>query len=203
MVRVMAFIDGFNMYHSLQENACNGLKWVNYHALADAFVAKSREQLVNTFYFTAIVPWDTQKAARHKLFMRAQELHRVEVVIGRFKEVTRKCRRCGQRYKTFEEKETDINIAVTMLLEAANDTFDKALLFSGDSDMIAGVKALKRLAPHKHIQAVIPIGRSSIDLATTCHSSAKIKRHHLERNQLPPDITLDDGSILRKPKEWI
>ena len=89
-----------------------------------------------------------------------------------------------------------------MLLEAANDTFDKALLFSGDSDMIAGVKALKRLAPHKQVQAVIPIGRSSIDLANTCHFSAKIKRRHLERNQLPNKIILKDGSMLSKPQKW-
>ena len=142
MIRVTAFIDGFNFYHALQENASHSLKWINYHSLANAFVAKSRERLITVFYFTAIVPWDTHKAARHKLFIRAQEFCGVETVIGKFKEVTRRCRKCRQQYMTFEEKETDVNIAVTMLLEAAKDTFDKALLFSGDSDMIAGIRAV-------------------------------------------------------------
>jgi uncharacterized LabA/DUF88 family protein len=110
--------------------------------------------------------------------------------------------RLRKNYKTFEEKETDVNIAVTMLLEAANDTFDKAILFCGDSDLIAGVEALKKFAPHKQIQVVVPFGRSSIDLVNTCHSSAKIKRKHLENNQLPTEILLPDGKKLIKPLEW-
>ena len=202
MTRITAFIDGFNFYHAMIENGCDRLKWIDYYSLADAFVAKSREQLTKVFYFTAIVPWDTQKAARHRLFIRALEFYDIEVVIGKFKEVTRRCRICGKQYKTFEEKETDVSIGVTMLTEAFNDTFDKAFLFSGDSDMIAGVKALKNVAPHKQIHAIIPIGRSSFDLANTCHFSSKIKRHHLERNQLPENIALKDGSVLSKPKEW-
>jgi uncharacterized LabA/DUF88 family protein len=200
--RVIAFIDGFNFYHALLENGCRTLKWLNYRALAEAFVAPSRERLVKVFYFTAVVPWDSKKAARHRLFIQAQEINGVEIRMGKFKEVTRKCRQCGNAYKTFEEKETDVNLAVTMLLEAANDTFDKAILFSGDSDMIAGVKALKSLAPHKHVQVVVPFGRSSIDLVNSCHSSAKIKRKHLENNQLPSIITLSGGKTLTKPPEW-
>lgn len=92
--------------------------------------------------------------------------------------------------------------AVTMLLEAARESFDKAFLFSGDSDMIAGVKALKNLAPHIHVKAIIPFGRSSIDLANNCHSQAKIKRSHLEKNQLPREIPLGGGKTLTKPQEW-
>jgi len=202
MDRVIAFIDGFNVYHSLLNSGCQNLKWLNYRGLAEAFIAPSRERLVKVFYFTAIVPWDSKKAARHRLFIRAQSIYGVETVIGKFKEVTRKCRECGRGYKTFEEKETDVNIAVTMLLEAVNDTFDKALLFCGDSDLIAGVKALKLLAPHKHVKVVVPFGRSSIDLVNTCHSSAKIKRKHMENNQFPLEILLPDGKKLIKPVEW-
>jgi uncharacterized LabA/DUF88 family protein len=202
MLKVSAFIDGFNMYHALQEQGCRTLKWLNYHALAEAFISKSRERIEKVFYFTAIVPWDSQKGARHKLFIRALECYGVEVVFGKFKEVTRKCRECGKSYKTFEEKETDVNIAVTMLSEAINDRFDKALLLSGDSDMIAGVKMLKSLAPHKHVQAIIPFGRSALDLVNNCHSAAKIKRHHLVNNQLPDPVQLLNGVVLRRPAEW-
>jgi uncharacterized LabA/DUF88 family protein len=191
------------MYHALLEHGCQSLKWLNYYALAEAFVSKSRERLVKVFYFSAIVPWDSQKASRHKIFIRAQESYGVEVVLGKFKEVTRKCRECGKSYKTFEEKETDVNIAVTMLCEAANDAFDKALLFSGDSDMIAGVKMVKRLVPHKHVQVIVPYGRSALDLVNNCHSSAKVKRHHLVNNQLPETIQLGSGFALDKPAEWV
>jgi len=202
MDRVIAFIDGFNVYHSLLNSGCHDMKWLNYRGLAEAFIAPSRERLVKVFYFTAIVPWDSKKAARHRLFIQAQSIYGVETIIGKFKDVTRKCRECRKEYKTFEEKETDVNIAVTMLLEAVNDTFDKAILFCGDSDLIAGVKALKSLAPHKHVKVVVPFGRSSIDLVNTCHSAAKIKRKHLANNQFPPEILLPDGKKLIKPVEW-
>lgn len=204
MDRVAAFIDGFNLYHSLEEAGCKHLKWLNYWDLADAFVAKSREKLVKVFYFSAIVPWDQGKAARHKVYIQALEFYGVEIVLGKFKEVTRKCRGCGYQYKTYEEKETDVNIAVTLLSEAVKDTYDKALLFSGDSDMIAGVKSLKNLCPHKKITAVIPYKRSSIDLANNCHFSAKIKKRHLERNQFPPQIELKPGSgiFIQRPATW-
>lgn len=205
MERVAAFIDGFNVYHSLNEHGCTQFKWLDYWNLADAFVLQSREQLVNVFYFTALTLWNPAKLQRQRTYIQALETRGVTVVYGKFKTVTRKCRAaCRQSYPTFEEKETDINIAVRMLLEAARDSFDKALLFSGDSDMIAGVKALKELAPHKHIKVVIPYNRSSIDLASKCDSAAKIKRKHLANNQLPDAIELGSGTgvFLRKPAEW-
>lgn len=205
MERVAAFIDGFNFYHSLEEAGCQHLKWLNYWNLADAFVANSREKLVKVFYFSAIVPWDQAKAARHKVYIQALEFYGVEIVLGKFKEVTKKCRAiCHQKYNTYEEKETDVNIAVTLLSEAVNDTYDRALLFSGDSDMIAGVRALKKLCPHKKITAVIPYMRSSVDLINNCHSSAKIKKKHLENNQFPPRIELKPGSgaFITRPAAW-
>ena len=146
MEKVIAFIDGFNLYHSLRENGCNHLKWLNYCSLADAFVLKSKETLVKVIYFSALVSWDPNKEARHKLYIRALETQGVEVVLGKFKRVTKTCRAdCKKQYQTFEEKETDINIAVRMMLEASKNTVDKILLFSGDSDMIAGGKSNERI----------------------------------------------------------
>ena len=90
-----------------------------------------------------------------------------------------------------------------MLLETFKDTFDKALLFSGDSDMIAGVRGVKSIAPHKHIKLIIPHGRSSIDLENNCDSSARVKKSHLIRNQFPNPIVTPSGAILQKPETWI
>ena len=127
----------------------------------------------------------------------------VKTVLGKFKRVTKKCRAdCKKEYFTFEEKETDINIAVTMLLESSKRNIDKVLLFSGDSDMIAGVKALKEFAPSVHIHAIIPYKRTSIDLAQICHSYSRIKLKHLEHNQLPEKIDLGNGKILYRPEKW-
>ena len=203
MNKVIAFIDGFNLYHSLVAAGLHDLKWINYWNLADAFVKKQKEQLIKVFYFSALANWDKEKADRHRNYIRALESANVEVILGKFKRVTKTCRAdCRKEYKTFEEKETDINIAVTMLLEAANNTFDKALLFSADSDMIAGIRALKKMAPDKDIQVVIPYGRNSEDLEQCCHYVSRVNLRHLKRNQFPPIITLKNGSTIEKPASW-
>ena len=156
------------------------------------------------YYFTALATWDMDKVARYKVLINALQTAGVDVIYGKFKKVTRKCRAtCRQSYQTFEEKETDINIAVTMLLETFKDTFDKALLFSGDSDMIAGVRGIKNIEPHKHIKVIIPYGRSSIDLVNHCDSSARIKRAHLVRNQFQNPIIAPNGALLQKPETWV
>jgi hypothetical protein len=54
MDKVIAFIDGFNMYHSIVEAKCSRLKWLNYWSFAEAFVARSKERLVKVYYFSVI-----------------------------------------------------------------------------------------------------------------------------------------------------
>lgn len=205
MERVIAFIDGFNMYHSLIEARLNNRKWLDYAALAKAFTRVSDQDLTEVYYFSALVPWDQAKAARHKVYIKALQFSGVNVVLGKYKRVTRNCRgSCREKYATFEEKETDVNIAVFMLKLAMLDSYDAALLFSGDSDLVPAVKAVKAVAPHKHIKVVVPFDRSAVDLKNICDSSAKIKRHHLDRHQFPDPIVVNaaKGVTIPRPVEW-
>jgi uncharacterized LabA/DUF88 family protein len=202
--RVISFIDGFNMYHSLLDAGLNGCKWLNYFDLSKAFCKKSQE-LVGVYYFSALAPWDTDKSDRHKIYIRALRFAGIEVVLGKFKTVTRNCRSCRQQFKTFEEKETDVNIAVHMVKLAMLDSFDTALLFSGDSDMLPAIKTVKSVSPHKNIHVVVPYGRSAVDLKNHCDESSKIKLHHLQRNQFPDPIVVDAGKgiTISKPSGWV
>ncbi len=205
MERVIAFIDGFNNYHSLIEAKLNNRKWLNYRSLPEAFTTRSTQNLVGVYYFSALVPWDQSKSDRHKLYIKALEFSGVNIVLGKFKKVTRKCQgTCKEIYHTFEEKETDVNIAVAMLKMAMSDRYDTALLFSGDSDLLPAVKTVKSIAPHKHVRVVIPFARSAEDLKKACDSSAKIKRHHLDNHQFPNPLVIDSekGIALTRPKEW-
>ena len=202
MDKVIAFVDGFNVYHSISGKH-DEYKWLDYNALANAFVAKSKERLSKVYYFSAFAVWSPDKVARHKSYIKALEHAGVEVVLGKFKRVTKSCRGlCKQQYRTFEEKETDVNIALYMLELAVKEKFDKALVFSGDSDLIPAVKAVRRIAPQKQIQVVIPYGRSSQDLKNACDTSAKIKLKHLQRSQFPDEIDDGRGCVLKRPASW-
>jgi len=203
--RVTAFIDGFNIYHSLVEAHLFNRKWLDYFSLARAFVKTSTQLVTDIYYFSAIVPWDQHKAARHRTYISALRSVGVNVALGKFKTVTRRCQgTCKEWYKTYEEKETDVNIALTLLRLAMEDAYDVALLFSGDSDLVPAINAVKRAAPHKHLKVVIPFGRSAVDLKNACDSSAQIKRAHIDAHQLPNPVLLGPGNekSIHRPAEW-
>jgi uncharacterized LabA/DUF88 family protein len=73
-----------------------------------------------------------------------------------FRNWQRSCRFCGYRWIGYEEKETDVSIAVTLVEDAVQDSYDTAFLISGDSDLRPAVAAVKRLRPEKRIVAVFP-----------------------------------------------
>ncbi len=198
MERVVAFIDGFNIYHSIADKKLNNLKWLNYRTLAQAFIKRSSQQLKEVYYFTALANWNSNKVNRHKIYIEALKTQDVKVILGKFKRVTKKCRKCYNLYKTFEEKETDVNIAIYLLSFAFQDKFDLALLFSGDSDLVPAIKKIKEWCPDKKIKVIIPYGRSAEYLKKVCDEYAHIKRKHLEKCQLPENIS----NNIKRPSEW-
>jgi len=205
-LRVVAFIDGFNLYHSLENNGLTRFKWLNYRALAEKFIAPSVEDLTEVFYFTALAKWDTAKMDRHKLYMRALRWARVTPVLGNFKTVERKCRaRCKLTYSTFEEKESDVNVAIHLVKMGLQDEYDKALLFSADSDLIPAINMVQQTMPHKTIKVVFPFGRVSEHIRTVClGDTARVKVKHLETSLLPDPLVLDaeKGIQLDCPPTW-
>jgi hypothetical protein len=71
MNRVSFFIDGFNLYHSLDSNpAYHCYKWLNLEKFSRCFISK-REQVADIFYFTAYVTWNQSKLTKHKNYVAA------------------------------------------------------------------------------------------------------------------------------------
>lgn len=59
MNRVAVFVDGFNLYHALNENpAYHKYKWLNLEKFSRCFLTQN-DTLVEIFYFTSYVTWDT------------------------------------------------------------------------------------------------------------------------------------------------
>jgi uncharacterized LabA/DUF88 family protein len=56
----------------------------------------------------------------------------------------------------YEEKETDVNIAISMIKDAAQDVYDTAILVSGDTDLRPVVATVKQLRPNKRIVVAVP-----------------------------------------------
>jgi uncharacterized LabA/DUF88 family protein len=201
MTKVIFFIDGFNLYHSLANKRFNKYKWLDLRGLAKKFITK-KENIEEIYYFTALTTWSQNKMNRHKLYIKALELQGINIVYGEFRKVDKKCPICYHTYSTFEEKRTDVNIAIYLFRLAIQDKFDKAYILSADSDLIPSIEAIKKLFPHKQIGIIIPIYRPAELLKQTCDFHMKIKEKHLKNSMLPDIIPLNDGKKLIRPKTW-
>lgn len=208
MARITFFIDGFNLYHALDylesgpdHTRYRKYKWLNLYKLAGLFVGRL-DSLEQVLLFTALATWDPSKVQRHKLFIKANESAGVSVVYGEFKRKDKRCTLCHQRYSTFEEKQTDVNIALQLLQFAVLDRYDRAVIVSGDTDLIPAIKAVRSTFPTKQIGVILPIGKSSEDLIRHADFKHKMREHHLATSRFPDTITLIDKSTLQCPPNW-
>ena len=204
MSRVSFFIDGFNVFHSLDsEKKYHRYKWLDYSALARCFVS-SKDTVADIFYFTAYAHWDPAKKCRHQLLVRAEQMKGVQVVFGKFKLRDKQCRLCNKTFQAFEEKQTDVNISVKLFQCAYNDTFDTAMIVTGDSDIVPAIRSVKESFPAKKIGLVIPIGRTAEEMKQACDFHMKLKEKHLTSSQFPDSIILDPAKniYLTRPPSW-
>ena len=204
--RAIFLIDGFNLYHSLINPTFGGrlvgYKWLDLKKLCVRFL-QPKDQLSGIYYFTALCPWDNSKAQRHEIYMQALKNAGVNIIRGKFKEVTKKCRGdCKKFYKTYEEKRTDVSIGVKLITFAFVDKFDIAYIISADSDLIPAIEEVKVFFPDKEIGIIIPFGKNGEELKSLCNIAMKIKEKHLSSSQFDLEITAADNRIIECPIEW-
>lgn len=201
MERVVAFVDGFNLYHSLEENpAYRKYKWLNIRSLVETYVPP--KDLREVYYFTALTTWRLEKLERHKTLIKVLESTGVQVVYGEFRKRDRTCPNCRRMYSSHEEKQTDVNIAIHLFRLAIQDRYDTALIVSGDSDLIPSIKAVKSTFPSKRIGVLIPISRRAEELKQHCDFHIKIREKNLVPCMFPNPVILSDGARVPKPSTW-
>ena len=202
MNRVSFFVDGFNLYHALDcKAAYHKYKWLDFDKLVKCYLTQN-DNLVDIFYFTAYVTWDPHKLNRHKIFVQALRTRNVKIIFGKFKRKDKFCTICKRTFSTFEEKQTDVNIAISLFKNAMEDKFDTAVIISGDSDLIPSIEAIKSSFPAKRVGIIIPIGRKSESLKNVCDFHMKMKEKHLNSSLFPNKIDLGSGVQLTCPSSW-
>jgi uncharacterized LabA/DUF88 family protein len=204
MNKTIFLIDGFNLYHSLTNPAFPQLtkyKWLNLHQLCKIFLPNN-ESLEDIFYFTSLTPWNYAKRQRHMIYIRVLEYYGIKVIYGKFKPVEKLCPDCKTYYSTYEEKQTDVNIAISLMKFAKEDKFDRALILTGDSDQVPTIKAVKELYPTKIIEIMIPFGRDAKELKSVADHHFKIKELQLQSCQLNDKVDIGNNIVIEKPKEW-
>lgn len=85
MNRIVFFIDGFNLFHSLDSNPLyHKYKWLDLSNLAKKFITRN-DTIKDIYYFTALTTWNLEKIKRHQLYIKALELNNIKIIYGKFR----------------------------------------------------------------------------------------------------------------------
>jgi len=202
MERVIAYIDGYNLYYGLRTKGWKWFYWLDLTRLV-ANLLQPQQQLIETKYFTTIVNRPKGRHDRQTTYLEAlKTLPGIQFYYGHFLSNPVECRNCGYTYELHHEKMTDVNIAVELLTDAFQDRFDLAFLITADSDLVSPIDAVKRLFPEKHVLVAFPPARVSAELKRHSHAYIHIGRDKLSRSLFPDEVIKPDGFTLHRPKEW-
>lgn len=208
--RVAVYFDGFNLYHAIADLNRPHLKWVNLRKLAQLLIKTKTQRVVAVHYFSAYAKHfgGTPKVGRllrHREYVRALEAKGVKPQMGNF---ARRDWRFGAthyraRWTKYEEKQTDVGIAVNLIHDAHRDEFDRALVVSVDTDMLPAFAIMRAAFPAKTVVCVAPPRRSHHrDIQDTGVELAVIKESQIEKALFGPLVRSGGAIIARRPPEY-
>jgi uncharacterized LabA/DUF88 family protein len=200
--KLIVYIDGFNLYHGLHAQFGTSMLWLDLIELSRSL--RPNQNLVAVKYFTAPVLNEPDAQARQAHYINAlQSLYPdiFHVIQGRYQTKTMVCRSCSHTYVKYEEKETDVNIAVSLVADTALELMDTALIVSADSDLAPAVKAAKGLSKDLFIAAAFPPRRNSSELKRILPNSFRIGDNKIRQNQLDETFTIKEHTYMR-PVKW-
>lgn len=208
-MRATFLIDGFNVYHSLKEagikldsdngtSGCKGTRWLDLTKLCNEFVRNHLHghTLNHIQYFSAhathLQASNPDVVTRHMAYIAALESLGVEPVLGKFK----------QARNRYEEKETDVAIAVHLMAALARDKCDAVVIVSGDTDLSPAIRVARDTFPGKSIGVLFPYKRFNRELAQIADVHMKAGPGLYRACQLPDPVTAKNGTTIPKPPSW-
>lgn len=193
MIRVKVYIDGFNLYHAIDELGKKKahLKWLNLQGLSKALL-KDSEELQGVEYFSALKKTNIDRLKRHEQYIEALKYHDVTIHMGKFKKKKHHCKECKKQYTGWEEKETDVHIAVKIVEDAFTDQFDKAIIISADTDLMPPVNSVNSFFPEKDVVVIAPPKRMS--RCRSMNPVYEIPISKLSQNLLPETANDKNGN---------
>lgn len=159
-MRIRFYVDGLNFYYNVAKVI--NVKWLDlerclHQAVEQHLLAEIQVEQIK--FFTSPVFGDSSD--RQAIYHNALQAHspNIQIQLGAFRkcnkegELTSGCKHCGRgkgdtaKVCTLEEKQTDVNLAVSMVKDAytAREDFDVACLVSNDSDLLAPLTVKKEL----------------------------------------------------------
>ena len=206
MQRIAVYIDGLNLYYGMKSMGWRRYYWLDVQRLSENLL-RPYQRLQFVRYFTAkFLPDDNDpgQVERQDAYLQAlSSLPKVRIQYGLHIPKTITCSRCGAASLTYEEKMTDVNIAIALLEDANNNLYDTAILISADSDLTRPIEVVRQKFANKRVLAAFPPKRHSQDLSEVATRAIHLGRDLLRDSQLPAPVIKPDGYLIPKPALWI
>lgn len=203
-MRVACYVDGFNLYHAIDDLGQPHLKWVDLLALGKS-ICRADEDLVKIAYFSAYATWLPEQYARHRQYVAALKYLGVECHIARFSANDAQCKKCKTKWVRHEEKETDVHFSLTLFEDAVDDVFDRAIIISADGDHAPAIRRVRKRYPAKQMFLAAPPNRHTRarELREVCGSSTMITQGRVAKCLLPEFVTDDSGKVIaQRPAKY-
>lgn len=168
--RVIAYVDGFNLYFGIREAGFDNCRWLNIKKLVSSLL-KPHQILVDVRYFTSRVSNNPDKQKRQSTYIDALESTDTKIIYGNYQDGSTECKRCGHTWRTAKEKMTDVNIATAIIVDAYKDEYDMAMLISGDSDLTPPIREVHKLFKNKRVFIAFPPKRHNSSMAMVAKGS--------------------------------
>ena len=204
------YIDGLNLYY----RAVRGTeyRWLNLRRLAEALFPQ--DTIGRVHYFTTVVlerPDRSGQQRRQRAYLRALEtLQSLDISYGAFRSgiKTRPLARPAPGLPRYvevwdsEEKGTDVNLAVRLLVDGFQGSYEQAVVISNDSDFAGAMRYVRDDLRLRVVQVNPDLDKQRrstlVDAATYVK---RLRRRHLAESLFPDTLT-DANGVIRKPAEW-
>ena len=217
MKKTIVYIDGYNLYYGLLKNNPRS-KWLNLKTFASS-VLRLDHEIPAIKLFTARIrpyPYDIAAVERQKIYLQAiSTISGIEIHEGFYNKnkvwlplLNEKCKTCSEsrdgmtRVVKFEEKRSDVNIAVSAMVDAARTDTECFVLITGDSDQVGTIEAL-RYEFGKTVLVFNPHTSVSDHLKRAASYYSHIPVDLPESCRLPDTVLMPNGRSIHCPTAWM
>ena len=206
MDNAAVFIDGYNLYHGMCDAGLKPWLWVDLWKFARVLVPKAFH-VSEVNYYTAPAKKSAASREHQGAFLEAnRELNPDLNIVDGFmqEEDCCTCHKCQVTFRRWQEKRTDVNMAVDIATGALSNPlrFKLALVVTGDADQVAALNVVTG----EGLDALVrfPPTRSSAHLTQAASAKAyEVTLSQLKKSQMPDSVyRIKAGRNVTRPAEW-
>lgn len=185
----------------------NGPSGSYLRSLCEKYTKFKKQSIEEIIYFSALCSWNRKKSRRHELYMELLQESGISIELGKYNNVVKRFSKAmsvesifppdnplldSLVYRSFEEKKTDVNIALKMFEYAFLDKYDHAFLVTGDADITPAIKIVRKYFPDKKFTCLLPLHSKGIKIWDLCDEKKKIRIKNILSSLFPQEITVGE-----------